>query len=231
MENGKCIDKKMRKIHFQNSEYYHIYNRGVDKRDIFVDNKDFIRFLTSMREFNQTEPVGSLYRLGQIRAAKPLRSAQADRRGLAASVEFICYCLNQNHFHFMLKQLTDKGIEKFMHKLGGGYTTYFNKKYNRSGSLFQGTFKAISAKKYGYMLWLSAYINGNPEIHKISKAKNWMWSSYQDYLDLRNGTLCNKAVILDEFKNDLKNYKKFVKEVIKESKSNKEMKKYLLESE
>ena len=221
----------MRKVKFQNENYYHIYNRGVDKRDIFLNNKDYVRFLTSMREFNNVDPVGSLYRLNQIKKApKPLRFSKENRRGLGASVEVICYCLNPNHYHFLLKQLVDGGISKFMLKLGSGYTTYFNKKYNRSGSLFEGTFKAVLVKKYGYILWLSAYINGNPEIHKISKTENWIYSSCKDYLGLRSGKMCDKKVVLDEFKNNFQEYKKFLQTTIKGSvKIKEERKEYLLE--
>lgn len=95
-------------------------------------------------------------------------------------VEIICYCLNQNHYHFLLQQKKEMGIEKFMHKLDLGYTKYFNAKYNRSGSLFQGTYKAIHVKNDDQIFQLSCYINGNLEIHRICQAKNWPWSSYQD---------------------------------------------------
>jgi putative transposase len=127
----------MRKIKFQNEYYYHIYNRGVDKREIFLDDKDYIRFITSMREFNQAKPIGSLYRLNQLRrGTASLRFAVANRREAVPLVEIICYCLNPNHYHFILKQNTEKGISEFIKRLATGHTTYFNLKYNRSGSLF-----------------------------------------------------------------------------------------------
>ncbi len=84
-------------------------------------------------------------------------------------------------------------------------------------------------KKDSYLLWLSGYINGNPEIHKICKAENWLWSSYRDYLGLRNGTLCHKIVVLNQF-NSMQGYKNLVKLIIRESSQRKdEIKKYLLE--
>ena len=116
-----------------------------------------------------------------------------------------------------------------MQKLGTSYTKYFNAKYKRSGSLFQGTFKSIPIKTDGYLLQLSCYINGNSEIHKISKAENYKWSSYQDYLGKRDGNLCDKKVILDQFKN-IQEYKNLVDIIIKESAQRKDdIKKYLLE--
>ncbi|MFH1822871.1 MAG: hypothetical protein ABH830_04170, partial [Patescibacteria group bacterium] len=126
-------------------------------------------------------------------------------------------------------QTNNQGIEKFIHKLAIGYTKYFNYKHKRTGSLFEGTYKAIQIKTDNYLLYLSGYINGNSEIHKIAKAENWPWSSYKDFLGMRNGTLCSKNVILKDFKN-INEYRDYAKIVIKESRQRKEnIKKYLLE--
>ena len=210
----------MRKIQFQNEHYYHIYNRGVDKRDIFMDDKDYFRFLRTMRELNDIEPIESLYRQDQLKRqeAKPLRFAEANRSGLAS---FTAYCLNPNHYHFLLKQTVDDGISKFMHKLSTGYTRYFNEKYSRSGSLFQGPFKAVEIKSDSQLNYVSAYINGNPEIHKISKVDKWIWSSYLEYLGERDGTMCNKNIILNDFE-DKEDYKNYLENVIKNSQEIKE---------
>jgi len=227
----------MRKTKFQIGEYYHIYNRGVDKRDIFMDKKDYLRFLISMKEFNTTKVIDSLYRLNQLKTSTNIKVAPKALQNCSALgatsgtplIKIIVYTLLPNHYHFILKQLTNGGIAKFMQKVGSGYTEYFNNKYNRSGSLFQGTYKSIRITSDEYLVYLSGYINGNAEIHKIAQAENWQWSSYPDYLSLRNGTLCNKQVILNQFKN-IKDYKNYVNIIIKESKQRKnEIKKYLLE--
>ncbi len=216
----------MRKTKFQNDYYYHIYNRGVDKRDIFMDEKDYFRFLRSMREFNCLEPIGSLF-LQDSRDSHPV--ACEPLGGLNDLVEFIAYCLNPNHYHFILKQKKENGISKLMHKLTMGYAQFFNNKYNRSGALFQGKFKSVHMNTDSYLLWLSGYVNGNSEIHKISKAEEWPWSSYRDYLGLRNGTLCNNKIILNQFENT-QEYKELVNIIIKESDQRKDdIKKYLLE--
>ena len=110
---------------FANGEYYHIYNRGADKRDIFADKFDFERFLQSIEEFNSEDPIGSIYENSFIKDKTKTKKKKL--------VNVICYCLNQNHYHFILEQLVDRGIERFMHKLGGGYTKYFNLKYQRTG--------------------------------------------------------------------------------------------------
>lgn len=219
----------MRKIKFLNGEYYHVYNRGVDKRNIFMDEKDYLRFLISMKEFNVLYPVESLYRLNQIRNNKRFTDIQANRRGSASIVKIICYNILPNHYHFLLQQLNDNGIQKFIQKIGTGYTMYFNKKYNRTGVLFQGKFKAIHVKKDSYLLWLACYINGNSEIHKIEKAENYKWSSYPDYLGKRDEKLSDKNIVLKDFKT-IKEYQNLVNRIINDSKQIKEdKKKYLIE--
>lgn len=230
----------MQKIKFASGEYYHIYNRGVNKQNIFYDEKDFVRFLIEMKEFNSTKAIGGLYRK-YLRDKKekdnPNRGTTSNLEvveveplfGLSFLVEIICYCLNPNHYHFILKQVAENGISKFMHKLGTGYPAYFNQKYSHSGHLFQGHFRPVHIDTNEYLLWLSGYINGNVEIHKIAKAENYKWSSYQDYLGLRDGTLCNEKIILSQFKS-IEKYKEYVKMVIKESGGRKEeMKRYMLE--
>ena len=237
----------MRKLEFQNGEYYHILNRGVDKRVIFDDEKDYIRFLRSMREFNVSKQIGGIYNVRKMNSGEQSEaSAQSlnlsnevlnnadikDSSLLEASdclVEIIAYSLLPNHFHLILKQSTEHGISKFMQKISMGYANYYNLKNRRSGRLFQGKFKSIHINEDGYFLWVSGYINGNPEIHKIVKAEVWPWSSYMDYLGLRKGTLPDKNVIMKEFK-DINEYREFTEMIIRESRQKKvDIKQYCLE--
>ena len=201
-----------RKILFSNEFYYHIYNRGVDKRQIFIDKFDYTRFLESLREFNQVEPVGSLYHLKK----RQLRDAIPPAGGIASlqrQVDIMAYCLNSNHYHLLIKQNKKRGISEFMRKLSIGYTCYFNEKYKRSGSLFQGTFKAREVKSAHDLEKISVYINCNAEIHGIAKSENWIWSSYLDYIGRRKGTLADKKDVLESFTSHLE-YKNFSKEII-----------------
>jgi putative transposase len=190
-----------------------------------MDDKDFVRFLRGMREFNRVNPIGSLYLESKIESSKVPRTSKRISEPL---VELNSYCLNPNHFHFLIKQLVDNGISKFMLKLGMGYANYFNVKYSRSGSLFQGKYKAIHVKKYGYLLKLLVYVNCNYEIHGLGRANKWIWSSYLDSIGKRNGTLCNLHIINEEFRN-LNEFKEFCKQVLAEIKINKNLQKYLLE--
>ena len=126
----------------------------------------------------------------------------------------------------ILKQKENKGIEKFMQKLGTSYTMYFNKKQKRSGSLFQGKFKSIYIDSNEYLLHLSAYINQNNFIH--GGDKNWQYCSYLDYAGKRDGTLCQKDDILGQFRN-VEDYAEFVQNNMLYFKDKKELEKYILE--
>ena len=130
----------MRNIKFATGEFYHIYNRGVDKRDIFMDPEDVARFFVCMSFFNTRDPIGSVYEYS--REELQFGSLASKKKKL---INFVAFCLNQNHYHFILEPLVDDGIQKFMHRLSTGYTNYFNEKYKRSGSLFQGTYKVVHA--------------------------------------------------------------------------------------
>ena len=124
-------------------------------------------------------------------------------------VEFTAYCLNPNHYHFVLKQLVDRGIEKFMQKIGTGHTMFFNNKYERSGSLFQGVFKAVHIDSNEYLLHISAYANLNNRVHQLGGlASKLVRSSWGEYTDERVRGICNKEVILDQFRS-MGEYKEF----------------------
>lgn len=151
-------------------EMYHIYNRGVDKRDIFSNKNDIYRFMESIKEFNRTDKINSLANLRKLN----LNHSQIGVEPLSSEllVEVVAYCLNPNHFHLILRQVSDNGISKFMHKLSGGYTSYFNIKNNRSGSLFQGRFKSQLIASENYFRKLIGYVNKNYLIHNIPENKN-----------------------------------------------------------
>ena len=191
----------MRTTEFTVGGYYHIYNRGVDKRDIFVDHYDQKRFFQSMEEFNVSSPIGSIFQ-NSFRRSKDEKSLS----GLATKqklVEFVCYCLNPNHYHFILKGLTEGGIVEFMHKLGTGYTRHFNEKYKRTGSLFQGPFKSIEIESNEYLLYLSVYVNLNDRIHQLDKGTGHVKSrsSWAEYMGTANESFCETSIILEQYGN------------------------------
>ena len=209
----------MRKTELKNGEFYHVYNRGVDKREIFMDNYDYLRFLKSLEEFNSEELIGSIYE-------QSFRKRNLLGHGVSKLVEIVAYCLNPNHYHLILKQVTDKGIEKFMHKVGMGYSKYFNNKYTRSGALFQGVFQSINIDSNEYLLYLSAYVNKNKFIHGYDN--KFEFSSLKEYAGKTVYSLCDKAIILKQFRNK-QEYIEYLKVNAKHLKEKKALARYLME--
>lgn len=214
-----------------NGEYYHIFNRGVDKREVFADPRDYERYILSMILMND-EQDGLMIRWRNFKRSHPGRSPDeflrlnlSKRKKL---VEIIAFCCNPNHYHFILRQLEKKGIEKFMQRISTGYTMYFNEKNHRSGSLFQGRFKSTHINSNELLLHLSVYVNCNSEIHGIEKAEKYQWCSFPDYIGIRKNGIINKSAILDQFAN-AKSYKEFSASYAKYFKERKADEKIFLE--
>ncbi len=216
----------MRKEKIITREHYHVFNRGVDKREIFMEEDDLCRFYQSMMEFNVIDPIGSIYE-------KIFYADKPPKTKTKKLVNFISYCLNPNHFHFILEQLVDNGISRFMHRLSCGYTNYFNEKYNRSGALFQGRFKAKHVDSNEYLLYLSAYVNLNNEVHQLGRpdSKNKIKSSWKEYATHKK-SFCEKGIILNQF-NQIKDYNSFAKDalelMVEKKRSDKEIQNLLFE--
>ncbi|MDP3800508.1 MAG: transposase [bacterium] len=184
----------MKQPQFANGEIYHIYNRGVEKRVTFLNQKDYMRFADNLFVFNDAIPVLNL--------GYDLENNDIDYgKTRKLLVEILAFCLMPNHFHLLLRQKVDEGITKFMRKLGTGYTNYFNKKYSRVGPLFQGIFKSVLIKRQAQLTYLPHYIHLNclditmPEwrsknLRDKEKALNFLdsyrWSSYLDYTGKSN---------------------------------------------
>ncbi|MDO8523569.1 MAG: transposase [bacterium] len=194
----------MRKKAFVTGEFYHIYNRGTDKRVVFNNNYDFDRFLQSIAEFNSVIPIGSIYENSFIdhKLGRPTSKL----------VNIVCYCLNPNHYHMILEQCAEGGISEFMKRLSGGYTKYFNNKYKRNGVLFQGRFKSSHIDSNEYLLHASAYVNLNNRVHKLKRDK--FRSSLDEFIYKSSKEIfCKKDIILKQFKSKSE-YEDFVKEAL-----------------
>lgn len=203
----------IRKIQFGEECYYHIFNRGVDKRSIFEDKNDIYYFFNRLTDLN-IDAVNS--RLTTKRFKKQGEAIIEPNH--AKLVSIIAYCLLPNHFHLVLKQESKDGISKFMQKLGTSYTMYFNTKYKRSGSLFQGKFKAnLIGGDFGLPV-LSVYINLNYIHHRIDPKINLVKSSIFEYLDKELGeSICNQEEVesvINEI-GTIKDYEKFAKNTSK----------------
>ena len=145
------------------------------------------------------------------------------------SFSLLSYTLMPNHFHFLIRQNTDLPISKLLLKICGSYSKYYNKKYQRVGSLFQDQFKGVHIESDAQLLWLTAYIHNNPKVAGLVKdLNNYQWSSYPDYVGLRQGTLCEKDFILKQFK-DINAYKIFVDDAYEKIKERKDLENLLLD--
>ncbi|MBU4480179.1 transposase [Patescibacteria group bacterium] len=209
----------MRKIKFENNEYYHIYNRGTDKRRIFDDKGDLWRFVKGILIFNRIDVVGSIrdeldqHKIHSNRSTVDFEELVKLSGGL---VEVVCFCLNPNHYHLLVKQVSDDGISKFIQRLGSGYTRYFNEKNTRNGVLFQGKFKAVYVKSNEQLLYTSAYVSLNNKIHNIEEDyKNLVFSSWSEYSgENKVLNMCKgKDIILGQFDN-FQDYKEFAESVV-----------------
>jgi len=158
-----------RGINFAPEEYFHIYNRGTDKRVIFNNAGDYQRFLESLYLFNSTKRI-----VFRLIPKKERFTYDRDE----TIVDIGAYCLMPNHFHLLIRSKNDFGVSNFMKKLLTAYSMYFNKKYNRSGVLFQGPFKAEHVTRDEYLKYLFSYIHLNP-IKLIDK--DWKEKGIQDF--------------------------------------------------
>ena len=182
---------------FSPGGYYHIYNRGNAKQNIFLQEEDYIFYLNRLRQIKDKQ-----------------------------KISLICYCLMPNHLHLLVRQDSDALISKFISLLHSYYVMYFNNKYDRAGHLFQDRFKHKTIDKDEYLLYLSSYIHLNPLIDGFTgKLEDYPWSSYPDYIDLRKGTLCDKeSILLGKIPKD---YQRIVEVEVKEKLIGRDFDRYL----
>jgi len=200
--------------------YYHVYNRGVEKRKLFLDESDYFRFIHDMYEFNDSAPANPNNR----RIVGGTTSNNSKKREMI--VEIVCYCLMPNHFHLILCELKEGGVSYFMKKLGTGYAMYFNEKYDRVGSLFQGRYKSNLIETDEYLKHLSRYIHLNPVeltegqwkvkgLKDQNKTKRFIesyrWSSYLDYIGKTNFPSVISTDFLSGYFDSAKDYQNFVR--------------------
>lgn len=206
-----------RKFKFSIGEFYHIYNRGNNKSIIFLDEKDNKRFQKLLYVCNGKKPV--VFKLIQ-----GLTLDKIDRG--ETLVDIGAYCPMPNHFHLLVKEKIEGGTSLFLGKLSTAYSMYFNKKYERTGAIFEGTFQAKHIQKDEYLQYLFAYIHLNPikiidpewkdkGIADMKKAKeylmNYKYSSYLDYIGVsrEESVILNKSAFPEYFE-DFKEFEKFV---------------------
>ncbi len=225
----------MRKVTFAPYNIYHLYNRGVEKRDIFMDDNDRWRFLQGLFLFNDVNTSANLlWELERLHGGANFKTIKehffgADKKPREPIVRIMADCLMPNHYHLLIEELQENGISKFMHKLGTGYTMFFNKKYGRVGSLFQGTFKAVLVDKESQLDYLLAYINVlnpgqlvEPNLKEdgvknkeaiIDFAKAYLWSTNKEYLHTRESIIIDKGLLGQVFP-DGQTYEAFINAIL-----------------
>ena len=199
--------------------FYHIYNRGVEKRSIFLDEQDYRVFLSYLKLYLSPveESVNILQNNDELvyKEKNNQISKIYTLNNFFNKINLICYVLMPNHFHFELRQTNKKDIEIFMRSLITKYTMYFNRKYNRVGPLFQGRYKAVLILGDEYLLHLSRYIHLNP-LELLSNGQllqSYPWSSYPAYVSNLTINWLKKDFIQSILTNySLNSYKKFVED-------------------
>ena len=200
-------------------EFYHLINRGVDKKITFLEDSDYVRFIHDLYVFNNVNNVGPNHRFREFQS-------QYVRRPL---VEIHSFCLMPNHYHLLVSELEDNGISLFMRKINMGYAKYFNEKYSRSGVLWQGTFKRIHIERDAHFLYVPYYIHLNPldlthsewrtgnildMTSVMENLKKYRWSSLLDYLGQKNFPSIINKEILSENLGTAKNQEKTIQQII-----------------
>ncbi len=212
----------------------HVLNRGVDKRIIFLDDHDRLRFIHDLFEFNDEANATNNYYAFQKYNVIARRYMEYDTaRGKTPRkllVDVHAFCLMPNHYHLLLNERSEKGISRFMKKLNMGYARYFNEKYKRSGALFQGRYKSIPITTNAHFIHIPYYIHLNPldleypewrkrELSSVTKAmdflKTYRWSSHLDYAGIKNFPSITQRELLTDYFGGHKKYIDAIKDWLK----------------
>lgn len=220
----------VRKIVFRNNEIYHVFNRGVERRPIFMSRREYTRAQELLKFYRHKEiPI----RFSQVQL-QPEEIKTKMLESLFKSeklVLILAYCLIPNHFHFLVKQILDNGITKFVANFTNAYTKFFNTKHQRVGPLVQGVFKAEHVETDEQLIHLSRYIHLNPVASGVIAEEmldNYEWSSYPEYISLSRNGITEKEIVLNMFKT-VEEYIKFVRDQISYTKELEKIKHLLLE--
>lgn len=172
-------------------DFYHILNRGVDKRNVVLDDHDRARFIHDLFVFNDIQPV--------LHPKLSRRQGENYERKLLVHIH--AFCLMPNHYHLLISPLIENGIALFMKKLNMGYAKYFNERYRRSGALWQGKFKRILVEHEAHFNYIPYYIHLNPLDLKFPEWRTgnvlhtndalaylhtYRWNSHLDYIGIKN---------------------------------------------
>ncbi|MDP3792521.1 MAG: transposase [bacterium] len=214
-------------------DIYHVLSRGVDKRKIFLNNRDYFRFIHNLFEFNNSDLVSTSLRRGFNQcldiARRDIGLERRVKRKLLVDIH--AFCLMPNHYHLLLSPRIKDGIPRFMKKLNMGYAKYFNIKNERKGTLFESRYKSILIENENHFMYLPHYIHLNPldlympewregKLRSFTGAmkflENYRWSSFPDYIGQNNfPSVTSRSFLLDVFGGNDK-YKSRIQEFLNE---------------
>ncbi len=204
-----------RNLVFVNDGYYHVFNRGIDRRVTFANKREHERAIDLLSFYQYTDiPLRySRYSLLPVEKRQNYLGQMIDSGKI---VKIVSYCLMPNHFHLLLKQKKEKGIATYIGNFINAYTKYFNTKHERTGPLFQGVFKAVYVETDEQLVHLTRYIHLNPVASSLitpEQLSTYPWSSYSACIGLRD----DKVVAFETISSIHKmvpDYENFVKDQI-----------------
>lgn len=201
-------------------EFWHLIGRGVEKRDVVMDNHDRLRFIHNLYALNDRNATPNY--ILNVRREDYLREQLVDIHS---------YCLMKNHYHLLVTECIENGVSLFMQKINMGYTKYFNNRYERSGALWQGKYRKVHIQRDAHFLYIPFYIHLNPldyvnpewrkgKIRKPSESLKslleYRWSSHLDYLGIRNFPSIIRTDVLGPILGRQTEYKRTIIEIIQD---------------
>ena len=208
--------------------YYHIYNRGVEKRIIFPTDQDYAVYLSYLKTYLLPKDVESLYKIlsnfQSSRQEKDQALKMLKLNNFSDTLSLLAYCLMPNHFHLLVHQSEGVIIDSFMNSLSTRYSLYFNRKYKRVGPLFQGVYKAVRITSTEQLLYITRYIHRNPcpdsplvaQGEALHTLEQYQYSSYEGYLGKKSQLWVKPQEVLSFFskeKRGINSYRDFVEGV------------------
>jgi len=187
------------KTYVENS-FYHAYNRGVEKRDIFVDEYDYRVFMNLIKIYLSPSDE-AIDEMKEIFPEKRIRL----RKTFNGEIKILALCLMPNHFHLLLRQKSASGMSEFLRAISTSYSMYFNKRHHRVGSLFQGVYKAIFVPNDEYLMHLSRYIHRNPiKLTGFNPVNldRYPYSSYSTYFNPSSRPWIDTEIISEYFESE-----------------------------
>ena len=209
----------------EKGKIYHVFNRGVEKRKIFMNDQDYSRFIIGLEFFNQKNPIDLWGFLTKNLKGKNVQKLLAEKlkeeraKKSKPIVEILVFCLMPNHFHLFVQQLTKDGLTPFMKAVCTNFSMYFNRKYDRIGHLFESTYKAALVETEPYYLHVTRYIHRNPKplLARDNPLHIYPYSSYPYYLGAPSPIWLHTSPILSFsrtqrslFPKDILSYQSFV---------------------